>query len=73
MQPMAIVFQSLTTTLTHIALEGSKIPIVESRFTIMNTKNNIKKHILKDVIKHLDEEDHDGHRLCVQKKLLYSS
>jgi hypothetical protein len=67
---MAIVFQSLTTTLTHIALEGSKVSMVESRFT---TKNNIKKHILKNAIKNLDEEDHDGHRLCVQKTLLYSS
>jgi hypothetical protein len=38
----------------------------------MNTKIICEKHILKDAIKNLDE-DHDGHRLCVQKKLLYSS
>jgi hypothetical protein len=32
--------------------------IVESRFTIVNTKIILKKHILKDAIKNLDE-DHD--------------
>ncbi len=49
MQPMAInSFPKSTSTLTHIALEGSKMSIVESRFTtIMDTKIILKSIFLR--------------------------
>jgi hypothetical protein len=52
-------FPKSTTTLTHIALEGSKnVHCWVKVHDHHEHQNNIEKHILKDAIKNLDE-DHE--------------
>jgi hypothetical protein len=52
-------FPKSTTTLTHIALEGSKNVHCWVKVHYHHEhQNNIEKHILKDAIKNLDE-DHE--------------